>query len=165
MKKGQKVEIPDNYVFDGIRTKKAQNKIIKLLKSCKEIRDTAYPLKDSAVTELTITELHAHKQKDYTYITGSLHLEDKNIYENRTFEAYITSKEGEDHVLLDITRIAPNQETNMIRTTDIIKEDENNIISITSYCGIGFLQEKVFSSEFPKNSETFEVQPQQLSVL
>ena len=37
----------NNYVFEGIRLKKKQQKIVTLLSSCKEIRDTAYPLNNS----------------------------------------------------------------------------------------------------------------------
>lgn len=159
-------EQKEPFIFDGIKTKKAQSRVLRLLKSCKEIRDTAYPLKNSKVTELTLIDLHARKQKDYIYVTGTLSLSDNGLQENRTFEAYITSKEGEDHVLLDITRVDSKEGTSMIRTTDIITEANNSIISVTSYCGIGYLQEKIFSSEFPKEeAETFEIQTQQLSVL
>ena len=133
------------FIFDGIKTKKAQKKIINLLKCCKELRDTAYPLKNSLVTEVKLLDLHAQKQKDYTYVTGSLLLEDLPALEKRTFEAYITNKGNEYHILLDISRVDAKDLPNMIRTTDIIKEEQDNIISVTSYCGIGYLHEKVFS--------------------
>lgn len=159
-------EQKEPFIFDGIKNKKAQKKVLRLLKSCKEVRDTAYPLKNSKVTELNIVDIHARKQKDYIYVTGTLRLSDNENYENRTFEAYITSKEGEDHVLLDITRVDSKESSSMIRTTDIITEVDDNIISVTSYCGIGYLQEKIFSSEFSKaETENFEIQTQQLSVL
>lgn len=158
--------INDNFIFDGIKTKKAKEKIIKLLNSCKEIRDTAYPLNNSNVTSLQIIDLKASKQKDYTYVTGTLLLTDGDINEKRTFEAYITSKEKEEHVLLDITRVEYQNSPNMIRTTDVITEDENNITSVTSYCGIGYLQEKVFSSELSKNIlDEIDINNEQLSVL
>ena len=154
----------DNFIFEGLRTKKAQEKVLRLLKCCKEIRDTAYPLKDSTKTELSLTELKAQKQKDYIYVTGSLLLQDKNKEEHRTFEAYITSKASEDHVLLDITRIDLKSTPNMIRTTDIIVENESNITSVTTYCGIGYLQEKKYSEELDKNLLS-SLKTNQLSVL
>lgn len=138
------------FIFDGIKTKKAQKKIVNLLKCCKELRDTAYPLKNSLVTEVKLLDLHAQKQKDYTYVTGTLLLEDLPAMEKRTFEAYITNKDNEYHILLDITRVDAKDLPNMIRTTDIIREEKENIISVTSYCGIGYLREKVFSQEFTK---------------
>lgn len=154
----------DNYIFEGLRTKKAKEKVLKLLKCCKEIRDTAYPLKNSKITELSIVDLKAQKQKDYIYVTGSLLLKDKKEEEHRTFEAYITSKEQEDHVLLDITRIDLKETPNMIRTTDIITENEKNIVSKTTYCGIGYLQEKIYLEELDKNLLS-SLKAKQLSVL
>ena len=158
-------DVKDNFVFDGIRLKKRQQKIVTLLMSCKEIRDTAYPLENSNVTELTITELYASKQKGYTYISGSLSLEDGMAQEKRSFVAYLTEKNNEHHILLDITRNIDN-ENKMIRTTDIITEEKDNIVSQTSYCSIGFLQEKVFSEEFPKGYlDNTPVKTEQLSAL
>lgn len=155
----------ENYIFDGIKSKKAQQELLAVLKSCKEIRDTAYPLDNSVVTELKILDLHAQKQKDYIYVTGTLKLEDNDEVEMRTFEAYITNKEKESHVLLDITRMN-NKNIGMIRTTDIITEKNDNIISITSYCGNDFLENKVFSTELPKESfKEVEIKVEQLSVL
>ena len=157
--------IPKNFVFEGIRLKKKQQKIVTLLSSCKEIRDTAYPLDNSSVTELIITELYASKQKGYTFLSGSLILEDGTEKEKRSFVAYLTEKNNEYHILLDITRNIDG-EIKMIRTTDIISEEENNIISHTSYCSIGFLQEKVFSEEFPKDYlDNTHVKTEQLSAL
>ncbi len=155
----------NNYVFEGIRLKKKQQKIVTLLSSCKEIRDTAYPLNNSSVTELIITKLNASKQKGYTYLSGSLSLQDGTEQEERTFVAYLTEKNNEYHILLDITRNIDG-EKKMIRTTDIISEEENNIVSHTSYCSIGFLQEKVFSEEFPKDYlDSTPVKTKQLSAL
>lgn len=139
--------ISDNFIFEGIRSKKAQERIVKLLKCCKEIRNTAYPLDNSNITNLSIVDLKAQKQKDYIYITGTLLLKDKRKEEKRTFEAYITSKTKEEHILLDITRIGLKQTPNMIRTTDIIIENDKDIISTTTYCGIGYLQEKIYSEK------------------
>ena len=90
------------FIFDGIKTKKAQKKIVNLLKCCKELRDTAYPLKNSLVTEVKLLDLHAQKQKDYIYVTGTLLLEDLPAMEKRTFEAYITNKDKEYHILLTV---------------------------------------------------------------
>lgn len=141
----------EGYVFEGIKTKKAREQIIRLLKCCKEIRNTAYPLKNSSVTELSIVDLRAQKQKDYIYVTGTLLLKDNKEEETRTFEAYITNKENENHILLDITRIELKETPKMIRTTDIIREEEDLIISQTTYCGIGYLQEKSYQEELDKN--------------
>ena len=137
------------YVFDGIRLKKKQQKLVTLLSSCKEIRDTSYPLDNSTVRELTIESLHASKQKGYTYITGTLLLSDGEE-EYRNFVAYMTEKDNEYHILMDITRVN-DKEPKMIRTTDIIVEEEDKIISHTSYCNIGLLEEKIFEEVFSKN--------------
>ncbi len=138
-----------NYEFEGIRLKKKQEKIVTLLCSCKEIRDTAYPLPNSLVTELSLVDLHVLKQKDYIYLTGELLLEDNGNSEKRNFVAYLTEKDKEYHILLDVTRCVDNK-IKMIRTTDIIKEEENHIVSSTTYCSIDYLEEKVFCQEFPK---------------
>ncbi len=143
------MELVRDYTFDGIRLKKKQQKIVDLLKSCKEIRDTSYPLIDSLVTELEIIELHASKQKDFIYTTGTLLLVDNELEEKRSFVAYITEKNNEYHILLDITRLN-DEKPKMIRTTDVIIEEENNIISHTSYCSLGFLEEKIFEEAIPK---------------
>lgn len=157
--------IKNNFIFEGIKLKKRQQKIVTLLSSCKEVRDTAYPLDNSNVTELVIKELYASKQKGYTYLSGILQLEDGEKEESRNFVAYLTEKNNEYHILLDITRNI-NGENRMIRTTDIIQEEEENIISHTSYCSIGFLQEKVFSEEFPKGYlDSTPVKTEQLSAL
>jgi len=139
-----------NYEFEGIRLKKKQEKIVSLLSSCKEIRDTAYPLPNSNITELSIIDLHVLKQKDYVYLNGELLLEDGDNNEKRNFVAYLTEKNKEYHILLDITRCLDNK-IKMIRTTDIIKEDESHVTSSTTYCSIDYLEEKVFSQEFPKD--------------
>ena len=155
----------NNYVFEGIRLKKKQQKIVTLLSSCKEVRDTAYPLENYNVTELSIAELYASKQKGYIYMSGVIRLEDGDLQEDRSFVAYLTEKNNEHHILLDITRIVDG-EKRMIRTTDIISEEEYTIVSHTSYCSIGFLQEKVFSEEFPKDYlDNTPVQTEQLSAL
>ena len=143
--------IKNNFIFEGIKLKKRQQKIVTLLSSCKEVRDTAYPLDNSNVTELVIKELYASKQKGYTYLSGRLQLEDGEKEENRNFVAYLTEKNNEYHILLDITRNI-NGENRMIRTTDIIQEEEENIISHTSYCSIGFLQEKEYCTKLQRAS-------------
>ena len=158
-------DVKNNFIFDGIKLKKRQQKLVTLLSSCKEIRDTSYPLHNSEVTELTISELYASKQKGYTYLSGLLSLEDGTEKEERSFVAYLTEKNSEYHILLDITRNIDGEEK-MIRTTDIISEEENTVVSHTSYCSIGFLQEKVFSEEFPKDYlDNTPVKTEQLSAL
>jgi hypothetical protein len=139
-----------HYEFEGIRLKKKKEKILNLLRSCKEIRDTAYPLEDSNVTELNITDLYVLKQKDYIYLSGELLLQDGDRNEVRTFVAYLTERSQEYHILLDITRCS-EEHPRMIRTTDVIKEDDNHVTTNTTYCSIDYLEEKVFSTELPKD--------------
>ena len=76
--------IEQYYKFIGV-PKRMQNKILNTLSYCKEIRDTAYPMKDSLVTELQLVEFTARKEKDLIYINGSLMLEDGDKHEVRTF--------------------------------------------------------------------------------
>ena len=141
------------YKFIGI-SKRQQNKILNTLSYCKEIRDTAYPMKNSHVTELQVVEFTARKEKDLIYINGSLTLEDGCKQEVRTFEAYIIEdkEEGKTRVYMDITRIGAEDEPKMIRTTEDLVEEEKNIIAITIYASGESSEEKSFSSEFPKNS-------------
>ena len=138
------------YRYFGISSDKKKNRVFNLLKCCKEIRDTAYPLKDSSVTELRIVEFTAHKEKDLVYVNGSLALMDGDREENRIFDAYIMDANGEATVFLDITRVLVQDEPKMIRTTDKITEDEKNFISVTTYAGLEATEKKCFSSEFPK---------------
>ena len=143
------------YKFIGV-PKKMQNKILNTLSYCKEIRDTAYPMKDSLVTELQLVEFTARKEKDLIYINGSLVLEDGCQHEVRTFEAYIIEdkEEGKTRVYMDITRIGVQDEPKMIRTSEDLIEEERNIISITMYASGESSEEKTFSAEFPKNPTT-----------
>lgn len=140
------------FKFIGI-SKKYQKKILNTLSYCKEIRDTAYPMKDSKVTELQIVEFTARKEKDLYYINGSLSLLDGERSENRTFEAYIFEDklEGKTRIYMDITRLCVDDEPKMIRTSEDLVEDANNIISVTMYASGDSAEEKVFSAEFPKN--------------
>jgi len=143
------------YRFNGISNKKKQNKILELLSYCKEIRDTAYPMNGSTVTELEIVEFSAHKEKDLIYINGSLHLDDGIQSENRSFDAYIcTEKDSEKtRIYLDIIRLCVNDEPKMIRTFDDIYEKEDTIIDITSYTITDATEEKIFTAEIPKYPE------------
>ena len=140
------------YKFISI-PKRTQLKILNTLSYCKEIRDTAYPMKDSLVTELQLVEFTARKEKDLIYINGSLILEDGERHEVRTFEAYIIEdkEEGKTRVYMDITRLGVEDEPKMIRTSEDLVEEERNIISITMYASGESSEEKTFSSEFPKN--------------
>ena len=93
-KKDMQLLIEQYYKFIGV-PKRMQNKILNTLSYCKEIRDTAYPMKDSLVTELQLVEFTARKEKDLIYINGSLMLEDGDKHEVRTFEAYIIEDKEE----------------------------------------------------------------------
>ncbi len=141
------------YKFVGISKKAQQNRILNTLSYCKEIRDTAYPMKDSLVTELQLVEFTARKEKDLIYINGSLMLEDGEKKEVRTFEAYIIEEkdEGKTRVYMDITRICVQDEPKMIRTSEDLIEEENNILSVTVYASGDSSEEKTFTQEFPKN--------------
>ncbi len=140
------------YKFIGV-PKRMQSKILDTLSYCKEIRDTAYPMQDSLVTELQLVEFTARKEKDLIYINGSLSLEDGCKREIRTFEAYIIEdkEEGKTRVYMDITRIGVQDEPKMIRTSEDLVEEERNIIAITMYASGESSEEKTFTSEFPKN--------------
>ena len=152
MKLEEKVLLEQYYKFIGITTDKKKRHIINLLSYCKEFRDTAYPMKDSKVTELQIFEFTARKEKkDLIYVNGSLSLIDGERSENRSFDAYIMEEKGVATIYLDIARLCVNDEPKLIRTTDKITEDEQNVISVTSYAGLEATERKSFSSEFPKN--------------
>ena len=152
-KKDKQLLVEQEFKFIGV-PKRMQNKIFNTLSYCKEVRDTAYPMKDSLITELKLTEFTARKEKDLIYINGSLTLEDGCKQEVRTFEAYIIEdkEEGKTRVYMDITRIGAEDEPKMIRTTEDLVEEEKNIIAITIYASGESSEEKSFSSEFPKNS-------------
>lgn len=139
------------YNFEGIKSPKKQNRILDILSYCKEIRDTAYPMKDSKVTELEIVEFRAHKDKDIIYISGSLSLIDCSRSENRTFEAYIFDEEGKARVYMDITRLNVEDEPKLIRTNEELIEDEKNVMSVTLYSSSDSQAPKSFTAEFPKN--------------
>ncbi len=153
MNKNDKILLEQNFKFIGITTQKKKNRITNLLSYCKEIRDTAYPMKDSTVTELQIVEFTAHKEKDLVYVNGSLALVDGERKENRCFEAYIMEEQGESTIFLDISRVCVDDEPKMIRTTDKITENDRNVISITSYATLESTERKSFSAEFPKKEE------------
>lgn len=151
-KKQMEILVEQYYKFIGI-SKKNQNKILNTLSYCKEIRDTAYPMKGSNVTELNLIEFTARKEKDIIYINGSLSLVDGDLSENRTFEAYIIEEknEGKTRVYMDITRLCVEDEPKMIRTSEDLVEDEKNVMSVTMYASCDTLETKMFSAEFPKN--------------
>ncbi len=158
------------YKYIGISSKKKQIKILNLLSYCKEIRDTAYPMKNSEVTELEICEFVARKEKDLIYINGTLSLNDDNQRENRHFETYIIEDktEGKTRIYMDITRINVEDEPKMIRTSEAISVSEYKVVSVTAYCTTDSIEEKVFSTEFPVNpSDDYILQKkiQQISAL
>lgn len=158
-KKDMQNLVEQYYKFAGISSHKKQTRILNLLSYCKEIRDTAYPLKNSSVTELEIVEFTAHKEKDLIYINGSLCLRDGDNKEDRCFEAYIIEdkEDGNIRVYMDIVRINAEDEPKMIRTSEAIIESEQNIITITSYTTTDSNEEKTFSSEFPKNQDDYQI--------
>ncbi len=169
-KKDMQNLVEQYYKYVGISSKKRQTRILNILSYCKEIRDTAYPMKNSSVTELEILEFTAHKEKDLIYINGSLALKDCDLSENRHFEAYIIEdkEEGKTRVYMDITRINVEDEPRMIRTSEALVEKEYKVISITAYSTTDSTEEKVFSSEFPinpSNDYLLEKKCQQISAI
>lgn len=138
------------YKYIGISSKKKQIKILNLLSYCKEIRDTAYPMKNSEVTELEICEFVARKEKDLIYINGTLSLNDDNQRENRHFETYIIEDktEGKTRIYMDITRINVEDEPKMIRTSEAISVSEYKVVSVTAYCTTDSIEEKFFLQNF-----------------
>ena len=76
IEKDMQILFEQRYRFIGISNKKKQEKIINLLSYCKEVRDTAYPIKGSQVTELQLVEFCACKEKDLIYINASTRLVD-----------------------------------------------------------------------------------------
>ncbi len=149
--KDMEILMEQYYKFIGINGKKKQHRILNLLSYCKEIRDTAYPMKDSNVTELKIVEFTARKDKDLIYVNGSLSLIDGERSENRCFESYIMEdkEEGRMRIYLDITRICVDDEPKMIRTCDEILETDDRVITFTTYSSSEVSEAKVFSQEIP----------------
>ncbi len=143
----------DNYHFVGISSKKRQKRILQILSYCKEIRDTAYPMKDSNVTELSLDEFVARKENDIISITGKLSLKDNENIENRCFEAYILENKetNETRVYMDTTRMCVNDEPKLIRTTETIIEIDSKVSVITNYASSETSEEKTISTEFNQN--------------
>ena len=145
-----------SFKFIGV-PKKKQELIYNLLTYCKEIRDTAYPMKDSDVTKAKIVEFTAHKEKDIYSVTGSIELVDCDKVENRCFEAYITESDGENHIYLDILRLCVEDEPKIIRTSEKITEDDNIICAETIYSQLECREEKKFTSNFTKQLQEAEI--------
>lgn len=141
------------YKFIGITNKKKQKEILNVLTYCKEIRDTAYPMKDSNVTELQIVEFTARKEKDMISINGSLSLVDGDKSENRCFEAYIMGNGEETKVYVDITRLCVADEPKIIRTSESIVDNGEEVLIVTKYNPTESSSEKVFSSVIPSAKE------------
>lgn len=149
----------------GIPDKK-RSRIIEILGYCKEIRDTAYPLKNSLTTELKIIEFTANRDKDIYTVNGILQLKDGGQVENRTFEANIIESPGEVKVYLDITRQSINGKKNLIRTSDSIFETSQSIITVTRYYS-SKEQEDIYTDELLKISDplnNIEISESQLSI-
>lgn len=140
------------YRFNKI-PKNKQKRIITLLGYCKEIRNTAYPMQGSDVTELKIVEFSAQKEKDMYYINGSLSLVDGDRIENRVMEAYIFDTDEKITIYMDVTRLCVNDEPKMIRTSENFVETADTIMAVSKYAGCGLFEEKVYSEEFPKSNE------------
>ncbi len=147
--------IESRFRFEGIRGKKKMCRIFNILSYCKEIRNTAYPMNDSLVTEVKLVEFCVRKEKDLIYINGSLSLEDGERSEQRWLDAYIIEEptEGKIRVYMDIQRLGVEDEPKMIRTSEELIEDEKNIMSITVYASSDSSEKKEFVEEFPKREK------------
>ena len=143
-----KIMLEQYFRFDKVPKNKRQ-RIIDILLYCKEIRNTAYPMSNSNVTQLELVEFIAHKEKDIFYINGSMSLVDGERSENRTFEAYILENEDKLTVYLDVTRLCVEDEPKMIRTSETFVETQDTVMSLTKYAGGACFEEKIFSEEFP----------------
>ena len=150
--KDMQITMEQYYKYIGIPSAKKQHRILNLLSYCKEIRDTAYPMKGSLVTELQIVEFTARKEKDLIYINGSLSLVDGERSENRCFESYIIEdkEESKTRIYTDITRLCVDDEPKMIRTSEEIYENDEKITTITTYSSGEAVEEKIFSAEIPR---------------
>lgn len=141
------------YRFEGIRGKSKQSRILNILSYCKEIRNTAYPMKDSKVTEVQIVEFVARKEKDLIYINGSIMLEDGERQESRWLDAYIFEDKNENktRVYMDIERLGVDDEPKLIRTSEDLIEKDKNVTSVTVYASGDSSEKKEFVEKFPKN--------------
>ena len=144
-----KIMLEQYFRFDKIPKNKRQ-RVIDILLYCKEIRNTAYPMPNSEVTELQLVEFVARKEKDIIYINGSMSLQDGDRVENRVFEAYILEANDKITVYLDVTRLCVEDEPKMIRTSETFVETQNTVMSLTKYAGGACFEEKIFSEEFPR---------------
>ncbi|MGN1337306.1 MAG: hypothetical protein ACI4WW_02405 [Candidatus Coprovivens sp.] len=152
-KKELQIIMEQYYKFIGITSKKKQKDILNILTYCKEIRDTSYPMKNSNVTELQIVEFTAHKEKDMISINGSLSLVDGDKSENRCFEAYIMGNNEETRVYMDITRLCVEDEPKIIRTSETLVDNGEEVFIVTKYNQTEFSSEKVFSVTIPSAKE------------
>ena len=155
MDKSKRLLSEQYYRFNGINSQKKKQWLINTLSYCKEVRDTLYPLDNSLVTELSIVEFSAMKEKDIYILNGSLILEDGDRFESRSFCAYISGNEMESRVYLDIVRngsdnivVEGNKKSQKtIVTNETFVDAGDKILSITSYSG---MDRKIFNDEIPK---------------
>lgn len=144
IKKDKQIDNP-NYCYLGINTNKKKKEILNILSCMKEIRDTAYPLKNSDITELKIDSFIARKEKDIILINGILLLIDGEKQEKRSFETYVMNMDTKQvRVYMDITRENVDDEPKMIRTTEEINL-EKKITVVTKYNQIEGIEEKTFT--------------------
>lgn len=139
-------QMDKNYNYIGINSTKKQQEILNILSYIKEIRNTAYPLENSNITELKIDNFVARKEKDIILINGDLSLTDGDTFEKRTFEAYIMNIDTKEvRIYMDITRENVTNEPKMIRTTEEIIFGKE-ITVITKYNQMEGVEEKKFTS-------------------
>lgn len=137
-----------------------KKRLATILSYCKEIRNTAYPLPNSKVTELELVEFTAYrtdnkKDKNLYCFNGSLSLNDGNRTENRVFDAYIflNDEEGKVRVYMDVTRLNNPLKPKMIRTSEEFIFDKDNVLAITAYSSPLTNEEKTFTEEFPRKDQ------------
>lgn len=142
--------------FVGIQKNK-QDAIFNVLSCCKEVRDTAYPMEDSLVTQLKLTQFVAVKEKDMISVSGDLLLVDEEKSEKRFFEAYIMDNEDEIRVYMDVTRFKAVDHPRVIRTSEVIKFKKNRIEVVTKYEHADNMYEENYSNVLSKQEYEEEV--------
>ena len=141
-----------NYIFKKI-PKKDRQKIFDILNSCKEIRNTSYPLKNSSESQAEIIEFTATKNDGIVRINGKIKLNSKEQSEERWIDASIINNLDEIRVFLDVTRVT--EEPKIIRTIETFNETKNKVKAIIKYNASDLYEEKIFEEEFEKNKKNY----------
>lgn len=158
MTEKERQQIITEQYFKFVRIPKSkQNWLLHILEYCKEVRNTMFPLEDSEVTELSVVEFTAHKDKNIYVVNGSLALSDGGKFEGRSFSAYIDPiSEGETRIYLDVTREGSenvvvtmfDKYQKKISTNETIIDIGDKMLVITSYNGMGMTFQDEISKKY-----------------